>query len=294
MIVVYSQIILLKKDKIVFLEMLLEYTLETKEDDLKDRAIELRKRFAGRRLNDAINKGLVSANDLVRLKESNRDERLENYHDQYEIVNAGVGNRVTLARAEQQLEIQQSLRALDRDVARASRLGKSRKDTLTELENRIGKLRYLLKNPAHTETVDTQLTTELHTSSSAILEKNFTVCKRCNRRVLTKLFDAHTNACKKLNSAADETARLAIFDVNINPTVQLATFPPQPPRLCNLVTKGSTYIEFSWEPPIMDGGLPIFEYEIRYKTAAKIFDTAMKAWRRHVTDLPIMKTSRYI
>jgi hypothetical protein len=51
------------------------YSIDTKDEELFPRAIELRKRYAGRRLQEAISNGIVDDKTLVRFKDLNRQER---------------------------------------------------------------------------------------------------------------------------------------------------------------------------------------------------------------------------
>lgn len=272
--------------------MLLEYTLDTKDADLENKkAIELRARFAGRRIKSALDNKTLDVNDLVLFKDANRHERLQHHHEVFEIVSANVSDRITMGRAEQQLQIQGSLRSLDRDVSRASRLGKARVDTLTDLEHRINKLRYILKKPGYSETTDQVVDGELRASNNTVIDKHFTTCSRCGRRIIIKLFEAHSTACTKISIAGGRDTKPPIYDINVHPTITFGTFPPQKPRHCQLVDKGCNFLEFSWEPPIIDGGLPITEYEIRYKVVHRNFDVVEKLWHRRVEEMPIVQTS---
>jgi len=61
--------------------MILDYNLDTKEDEIQARSMELRKRFATRRITAAIENGIFGAEDIVRLKESNKDFRSEHHRE---------------------------------------------------------------------------------------------------------------------------------------------------------------------------------------------------------------------
>ena len=272
--------------------MILDYNLDTKEDEIQARSIELRKRFATRRITEAIENGILGTEDIVRLKESNKEFRSEHYHETYNVVCADSTNKVTIARAEQQLTIQKSLRALDKDVTRASRLGKARVDTLTDLEKRIEQLRTTLRKPNFFQTVDQIVDNELLQKGSSTLDKKFANCTKCSRRIISAFYEAHYSACKGQDqSKTKEYEKEPVYDINVHPSVTLATFPPQPPRQCHFIRKGCNYMEFGWSPPIIDGGLPIFEYEIRYKRIYRNFDIIDKVWRTRTEDQPIQRTS---
>jgi len=272
--------------------MILDYNLDTKEDEIQPRSIELRKRFATRRITAAIENGVFGAEDIVHLKESNKDFRSEHHRETYVVVCADSTNKVTLARAEQQLTIQKSLRAIDKDVTRASRLGKARVDTLTDLEKRIEQLRTTLRKPNFSQTVDQIVDDELLQKGSLTLDKNFVNCAKCGRRIISAFHDAHYAACKSHDQTkSKEYEKEPVYDINIHPSITLATFPPQPPRQCHFIRKGCNFMEFGWSPPIIDGGLPIFEYEIRYKIVYRNFDLIDKIWRTRIDDKPIQKTS---
>ena len=55
--------------------MLLEYNQDTNELELQDKAIELRKRVAGRKLESAVEKNVLDADSLLQLNLINRNER---------------------------------------------------------------------------------------------------------------------------------------------------------------------------------------------------------------------------
>jgi hypothetical protein len=128
--------------------MLTEFTKETKEEKLGNTAIEIRRRVAGRRLQYAVSEGIISDDTLTKIKSQNLLERKEQMQEQFTISVAGMNERVCLARAEQQLRLQDSLRAIDRDIIRAAGLGRSKVDSLDDLERRVLLMRSQLKQGA--------------------------------------------------------------------------------------------------------------------------------------------------
>jgi hypothetical protein len=68
-----------------------------------------------------------------------------------------------------------------------------------------------------------------------------------------------------------------IYDVERDITTSLTTNYPQPPRNCKVSRTGSTFIEFSWDSPVLDGGLKVYDYE--FKCRAHMLEYDAKAAR---------------
>lgn len=256
--------------------MLLEYNVDTKDENMKERAIELRRRVAGRKLDEALGDGTLSTDGLVRLKEKNRDERKAHLDERMIISNASQNERMSIARAEQQLKAEGQLKTLTRDVSRASRLSKAKYDVLTDLEARVKRMRIQLKDPKDPP-VETVIAQELQVNDKQHLEGKFGICSICSRKILLTLLGTHTTMCERrkhersppkisLEGAAglsssskphaapaakksteqelqdaeeEQYGRLPVYDIEQTVLTAVATFPPQRPRQCKVVSKGN-------------------------------------------------------
>lgn len=245
--------------------MLLEFTLDTKEDDLKPKAIELRKRVAARKLHESIEKGGISDDLLIAMKDENRNISKQHVEESFSISMASVNEQTIVSRSDHQFKLDSQLKRLAHDVNRASRLGKSKIDALSDLERRISLMRGHLKVP-QVPAVEEKISSDLKVSNKVKAEALFEICLRCQRRILSVLFKAHDEACMKANGKLSELeSSKSIFDVNVSVETSLATFVPKPPRNAVIISKGCSSIVWKWDTPIYDGGLPVFEYEIKFR-----------------------------
>lgn len=258
--------------------MLLEYNQDTNELELKEKAIELRRRVAGRKLEQSLSEGVLDADGVLQLSLVNRKERQTHMQETVEIVNASVKERIALNRADQHLVAVGQVKTLERDIARASRLGKARFDALDDLERRVKQMRSLLHNPTF-PTVDAAISTELLANPKLVkLEKHFQQCPICDRRILVHLLEAHTRMCsttkaEKESGKEPEKEKLKhVYHVDDTLITSLATFKPHPPRNFRVIGKGISFIDWQWDPPVIDGGLEITEYEISYQVKHSEFD----------------------
>ena len=275
------------------MRMLTHYSLDTNDEELYPRAVELRKRYAGRKLQEAIDRGIVDDKLLVKFKDLNRQERRQHGREVVEIMAKEEDAKVALMRTEQQLGIQRKLRALGNDVTRATRLGKSRMDALTDLETRILRMRDGLNKPAQVPTTEHAMIDALAINNKLTLEKMFTRCDLCKRKILSTLFEVHSKSCAQLKGQSVTDFRPPVFDVDVDLKTSLTTCIPQAPRNCRYVRKGHRFIEFAWEPPVFDGGLPVFNYEISYKTHTAYMDKVSKLRVVKVTEQPNILTTNW-
>lgn len=269
--------------------MLLEYNADTDESTLHDRALTLRQRVAGRKLQELTDQGAITSDTLNELKEANRDVRKGHYEDSIGITVAGVHDRQAFHRADQHLEAEGQVRVLGKDLTRATRLGKAKLDSLNDLERRIIAMRSQLAASIQ-QPIEVQISNELRTNNKAVkLEKAFKQCIHCSRRILVQLLATHERNCQNVanNALFDNT----VTSLEANIVTVSSTFPPQPPRECKVVARGASFIEWSWEPPIVDGGLLVTEYELSYTAYYSEFDIKAgryKKWEEHV---PSYKTT---
>lgn len=273
--------------------MLTKYTLDINDNDITSTALELRKRFAGRKLNEDILNGIIDDKLLVQFKDLNRHHRNEHGKEVVKIMESFNNNRVTIVRTEQQLDIQSKLRTLETDITRTTKLNKSRVDALSDLEKRIIQLRQDLIEPQPLPGVEHVMIDQLSTNNKLPLQKLFKQCAICKRKILVDLHDAHIQICTKIKGETLIESRPPVYDVDIDLKTSLTTFTPQPPRNCKFEKKGYRYVTFSWEPPIFDGGLPITNYEISYKSYTSTLDPGSKMKIVKVKELPIISTSHW-
>lgn len=274
--------------------MLLNYTINTKDEDILPRAVELRARMARRHLQNAAAGGSLDEDTLIALKDKSKDALKEHIHEDFGIRMAAVTEKVTVARAEQQLAIESAIHNLGRDVNRASRLGRSKMDALGDLERRIRMMRHKLNAPGE-DTVEEEIGKVLRTNNKAKAEKLFEICPRCNRKILVELFKTHDEACAKLEGNFDTSydSKPPVYRVDQDLTTEITTFQPQPPRNCVVTDRGSTFITWSWEPPVSDGGLPIIDYEIGYTSTLKEMDAKTGKYKTTVTVCEGLRTSHW-
>jgi hypothetical protein len=343
--------------------MLLEFTEDTDELKVHDKALELRQRVAGRKLQRSIEQGAVGANILLEMKEKNRDEKQEQSKVRVDLIHAEIKDRVALARAEQHLAAEGQVRVLGREIARASRLGKARLDTLSDLEKRIITMRSQLHRHLN-EPADEVVDRELRANSKLLkLEKKFSECPFCTRRIISELIDTHRNMCQKnpknckdvvtatakfvlgnpapssssvvtsaflgtspgtdqeqqegsdiahklrdsainvevpLNSHGISNHRADVLSLNLvdstdhNLVTTLATYKPQPVRNCRLKSKGISFIEWEWEPPVINGGLEITNYEISFHGKFQEFIHEIGRYKKWEEHYPSLLTSTWV
>jgi len=244
--------------------MLLNYEIDTKDESLTAPAIELRKRVAGRKLRDNISKKNIDEDTLLAMEDASRDELKEQGHEVLTVELANAHQRVAMGRLNQQMTIHKTLGELDRDLSRVSRLNKTRYDALGDLTKRINTMRSRLFQHSET-TVEQELTEAMLAGNKSRIAANYHECTLCQRKILTQLYQAHLKTCSlQYNSQGGEELKPPVYDINQTIVTQKATFKPQPPRNLYIKDKGSTYICLAWEPCVIDGGLPVTDYEVTY------------------------------
>ena len=270
--------------------MLLQYSIDTKDESFTGKSVEIRRRFAERKLETAVEGGLTE-NQLRDMRDLNKREIQLHGDEKLDMTITKVNQGVTLIRSDKQLNIEENMRILERDVTRASRLTKSRIDILNDLEKRISVMREEMKQPVN-RTVDLEVSGDVAQKNLVKHDRLFVNCERCRRRVLKTLYKQHFEACNKLEGAS-LIEKAPVFDLLDKPATKITTFAPRPPRNCKFVRKGSSFFEFQWEPPVMDGGLDIFDYEIKLIALMQTFDKKSGKWKRWDDELPIRSTSLF-
>lgn len=174
--------------------MLLEYNVDTVDEKMVPRAVELRRRVAARRLQEQIERGRLGAESLLRIKESSRAERHTHVAESMVLAEVMHKERIAVGRAAQQLDAAGQLRVLGRDVARASRLSKANKAVLSDLQQRITAMRGELQKPQQL-TVQQELSAELMTNDRRELESQFSHCPHCEKKLFALLLPQHVKMC---------------------------------------------------------------------------------------------------
>ena len=190
-----------------------------------------------------------------------------------------------IIRIEQQLQIEKKLLNLSKDVNRVTKLSKSKIDTLTSLETRILLLRKKISDNLITtseEDVDIAIKNKPDIGKYKLIE-----CQRCKRKIISSLYNTHSNSCIQIN----DTFNKPIINTNQDKINELATFCPQPPRNCKVKSKGSDYIQWEWQSPITNGGAIITQYNIKYKEEFIYNEAITNRIKSTVTDYDILTSS---
>ena len=95
---------------------------------------------------------------------------------------------------------------------------------------------------------------ELRSRRANAVGGEFTACLRCGRRVLSEMRTAHESQCRSLGG----TVHAEGSDLPPPRTE------PQPPRNLRLVSVTHDCITVAWEDPILDGGSPIYDYQLSF------------------------------
>jgi hypothetical protein len=270
--------------------MLLPYDISTKDEDIKPASLGLRHRFAQRKLEEASENGAISDAALLELKEKSKEQMKLQFDDELSITMAKINQGVTLVRTEQQLVLDEKLRVLGRDTSRAQRLNKQKIDSLSDLEKRVNMMRRQLKAPVK-PTVDAIVEESTRSSNRSRHDLLFTDCVRCNRRILKKLYDQHVVSCERLGGLMGFEAKTPIFSLDQSVDIDIKTTLPSPPRNVVVAQISSSYIDLSWDPPVLDGGLNVFDYEIRLNKRCQLFNKKTQKWKRWVEEIPARTTT---
>lgn len=271
--------------------MLLEYTEETREADMGATALEVRKRVAGRALDKALKSGLVDAAQLVEMKQTNNVHLKALRQDNIAILDTEISSRVAIARSEQHLDLTNAFREVKRDLSRVVKLSKARLDTLSELERRILHMRSQL-TASSLPTVDEDISNiGLGNSGRTHTQGLFTLCARCEQRVLTRMLHTHQHTCLRLSDATASAQASPPSSEGSDAFAEHVTFLPQSPRNFRVAAVGCTHIQWSWDPPVMDGGLPILDYELRYRATIRYNDEESGRELSHTEEVPAFSTS---
>lgn len=268
--------------------MLLEYTEETKDADLGERALAIRRRVAQRKLQRAIDEGSLGSETLLRLKQQNKGLLNTFKSDNVQVTESAIAARVAIHRSDQHLRIVDAFRQADRDLSRIQVLGKAKLDTLSDLEKRIHVMRKRLMSGEATS-VEDDMQKEVSFNGRASIERMYSTCPRCHLKILSHMATTHEGACQRVDNKTPLADSLAI--VLHEEAKDLTTFLPQPPRNFRLIGRGCTFLHWAWEPPVMEGGLPVIDYEMRYKCRVFEVDEMSGRTKTYTVTKDAFKTS---
>lgn len=280
--------------------MLLEYNEDTNEDTLQEKAIVLRKRVAGRKLEESVAKEHLDVDSLLHMRELNRGVRKTHIEDSVDLTDYEIKDRVAFQRTDQHFSAVGQVRSLGKDVSRASRLSKARMDSLNDLEKRILAMRSQLSIPS-VPLVETTISNDLRTNNKLVkLEGKFDTCNTCSRRILAVLLPTHERMCVLQAKEAANNAKfsrppsrgIAIIDSAV--VAALSTFKPQPPRNFHVKSIGVSYIDWIWDPPVIDGGLEVTDYEISYQARYSEFNRDIGKYHKWEESVPSLRTSQWV
>jgi hypothetical protein len=254
--------------------MLLEYNVDTKDEKMTKKAIQLRQNVSSRKLQEAIASETVSGADLLVFKQLNKKERQEHFKEEMTIINAFQHERMALDRANQQMAVDAKVKMLDRHLSSALTRTKCASDVMTGLEDRLKAMRAQLKDPKDPP-IEAVISKALQKDDRQELNRTHGQCTVCGKNIFLALLPTHIVDCERRKRTRsppkislepgtgvsgtkakhkpaqeklteeqerelEETlhARLPVYDVEQTVLTAVATFPPQKPRHCKVVSKG--------------------------------------------------------
>lgn len=147
-----------------------------------------------------------------------------------------------------------------RNDLRDSEVKRSQKmEMLRQQESRIEILRNSLADPRNVEReVDLELNSlSKRNSSAAKCGGEVVTCMKCGEKFLQRLFSSHDKYCSSVGRDPQHQSQ-----INAQLTCLME---PQPPRNVVVSSIGHNFLVISWNPPILDGGNAIYDYEISFK-----------------------------
>ena len=109
-------------------------------------------------------------------------------------------------------------------------------------------------------------------------------CNLCGKKFTHKTIEKHKKKCEERQKFLEGKEG--------NDSTLISLMPPQKPRNVVVSKLGPDYISLKWEPPILDGGCKVFDYEIGYRVCH--VEKIGKREVRHYTDVPPLLCSRWV
>ena len=111
------------------------------------------------------------------------------------------------------------------------------------------------------------------------LYKTCKACPICGVDIMPDLFTFHKSKCQ----AVKIQRTLNVVDCEVS----------QPPRdVVVSIAPNSSEFELTWEPPIFDGGTPIYQYEVRMNICTR--EIIGKRTKRHISIAPVRTVTRFV
>ena len=129
------------------------------------------------------------------------------------------------------------------------------------------------------------------------LDRLLLPCPKCEKRIVKEFLSQHINSCQGEISDANKSSmeQKGVYTIDHFAVTPLttATFPPLPPRGTLLVSVGCSSIKWKWRPPINDGGLPVFQYELRYLAKYSEFNPIISRYVKWEEQVPSLLTTHW-
>ena len=117
---------------------------------------------------------------------------------------------------------------------------------------------------------------------------DLTECPLCRRKYHKKRIDDHMLQCKRKRKLT--AARLTASKATISDEFAQA---PMPPTSLSVMSAGCSQVVLTWQRPMYNGGLPVYEYEVHMAKRTPIRKgTRIQGWS--MESLPLISTSCYV
>ena len=287
----------------------------------------MKKRFADKEAQ--IQAMIVHEKEMIRKKALRRErafkeELRKQHHERMEVLGQQKNLGGIMTAACKTWEAEEKIREVTEDVEKSSGKMHDKLRSLDDLTHRINKLRCEIATEAKIKTA----TLEVKDDLDKINTNPMKICPICKKHVLKTRFNSHYNKClkskppkprativkhenhvgviKKIQVSQCSICERQVMSLLLEKHVQLCSVKeqkrqrmlqssyevPQPPQNFRVSGHPTCWsIPLAWEPPLFDGGQPVFEYEINYSICNKTRD-GKKIIRHYEKQNPVL-TSRW-
>ena len=109
-------------------------------------------------------------------------------------------------------------------------------------------------------------------------------CDLCGKKFTDKTIAKHTKKCQERQKFLEGREG--------NDSSLISLLPPQKPRNVIVNKVGPDFIHLKWEPPILDGGCKVYDYQVKFNVVK--IERIGKKEIKHVTEVPPMLCSRWL